>query len=503
MLVTFLSDHRARIIETLCQRIRDTAPAFRQIPWQELQARVAKGVEAFLQGLSKNDMAPLDRFVAETVASRPVETFPLGVLHAAFTAFGELLVPLLGQCYGNRTSCILKALQRLHELKDAMLQRLVTQYEAQARAVFRAQREQLTQQLTRVDDAFQTLYDFNESIIQSMTSGLLVADKETHRILKVNRAMERLGGFKDTDVIGKTVEAVFADYHGLPIGEFADEVDSQGTITLRKHRLYTDDGREFYQTIKGQVFYNHRGENKGVIVIVDDISTSELVRDTFSRYLSPQVLEQVLGHKHRPGLDSVRCDLTVLFADIRNFTCFAERHEPEAVVEMLNQYLDVLVEIIFTYQGTLDKFLGDGLLALFGAPLPQPDHPLRAVQTGLGMQRAIADLNARRRRHGASTLDIGIGINTGEAIVGNIGSEKRMEYTVVGDMVNVAQRIQARARGGEILVSDTTLARTRSLVTAYKTIEERVKGRQQPVRAHGISPLVWPSAGGARLEETG
>jgi PAS domain S-box-containing protein len=489
MFVNFLSNNCTRIIETLSRRIRQTTPGYRDVPLHELQDRVAKGVEAFLEALRHDDLAPLDRFIDDTVASRAVEEVPLAMLHAGFTVFGELLLPLLRECYGDNTIRILADLQRLHLLKDTMLRKLVSQYEPRVRAIFRAQQEQLEKQLIQVGDEYQTLQDFNESILQSMTSGLLVGDKDTHRILKINQAMERLGGFGADDVVGKTVEEVFANYQGLPIGEFADEVERQGTITLRKHRLYADDGREFYRSIKGQVFYNHRGEHKGVIVIIDDISTTELLRETFSRYLSPQVLEQVLVNKNRPALEGACRDLTVLFADIRNFTRFSEVHQPEDVVEVLNQYLDIMVEILFVHQGTLDKFLGDGLLAFFGAPLSQPDHPRRAVLAALDIQRAIHAFNRRQHRRGVMTLDVGIGINSGEAIVGNIGSEKRMEYTVIGDMVNVAQRLQARAQGGEVLISDTTLPYVQSLVTLYNTVEERVKGRTRPVRAHSIGPL--------------
>ncbi|MGQ4810063.1 hypothetical protein NKDENANG_03509 [Candidatus Entotheonellaceae bacterium PAL068K] len=495
MLVTFLSNHRESIITILTQNIRQAAPAYAQLPWPELQAQVAKGVEAFIQALQHDDLAPLDQFVADAVELRSLDEFPLAMMHTSFTVFGKLLLPLLRQCYGDDLDRILVDLQRLHGYKDAILTRLVATYEPRARAIFRQRQEtlqrhntQLEQQLIQVGEEFQTLQDFNENIIQSMTSGLLVGDKDTHRILKVNRAMERLGGFRAAEAVGKTVEEVFADYHGLPLSEFADEVERQGTITLRKHRLYTDDGREFHQYIKGQVFYNHQGENRGVIVIVDDISRTELLQETFSRYLSPQVLEQVLNLKQPPALQSTRRDLTVIFVDIRQFSRFAERHQPEEVVEALNQYLNITVEILFAHQGTLDKFLGDGLLAFFGAPLPQADHPQQAVRAALALQGAITDLNTERRRRGQATLDIGIGINSGEAIIGNIGSEKRMEYTVIGDMVNVAQRLQALAQGGEIRISDTTLSSVASLVTVYNTTEERLKGRQQPVRVHSIGP---------------
>lgn len=493
MLLDFLTNNRSGIIAMLCQRIRQTTPTYTQIPASDLEARITQGVDAFLEALRYETLAPVDRFIAGIVVSRTVEEFPLAMLHAGFTACGELFLPLLRECYGSDTSRIMADLQRLHLLKDAILQRLVRQYETLTRAVFRqrqerlqAQSSQLEEQLIQVGAEYQTLQDFNESVIQSMTSGLLVGDKATHRILKVNRAMERLSGFSAADVVGKTVEEVFAGFHGLPIREFAEEVERQGTITLRKHRLYTDDGREFYRSIKGQVFYDQQGENRGVIVIIDDISQAELLRETFSRYLSPQVLEQVLADRHPPSLQGVRRNLSVLFADIRNFTRFAELHQPEEVVGVLNQYLDVMVDVLFKYQGTLDKFLGDGLLALFGTPLPQADHPQRAVRAALEIQQAIAARNASRRQYGAMTLELGIGINSGEAVVGNIGSDKRMEYTVVGDMVNVAQRLQARAQGGEILISDATLAHVQGLVTIYGTVEEQVKGRQQPVRVHRI-----------------
>ncbi len=151
-----------------------------------------------------------------------------------------------------------------------------------------------------------------------------------------------------------------------------------------------------------------------------------------------------------------------------------------------------MVDILFTHQGTLDKFLGDGLLALFGTPLPQPDHHCRAVQAALDIQHAIVGLNKSRRGRGEPTLHIGIGINCGEAIVGNIGSEKRMEYTVIGDMVNIAQRLQAQAGGGEILISDRTLPYVRHLVTVKDTIKARIKGREQPVCAHKIGPRLTP-----------
>ena len=199
-------------------------------------------------------------------------------------------------------------------------------------------------------------------------------------------------------------------------------------------------------------------------------------------------MEQVLSDKASRSLRTSRRRVSVLFADIRGFTTFAERHRPEEVVAALNQYFDRLVRVVFAHHGTLDKYLGDGLMALFGTPLEQPDHPRHAVQAALDMQAAVADLNAARRDADLAPLNIGIGINSGEAIVGNIGTEERMEYTAIGDMVNVAQRLQTEAADGDVVISDAVLAHARGHLTVHQSLETRLKGRRQPVRAHRIGP---------------
>ncbi len=158
-----------------------------------LRDNIVKGAAAFVAALQADDPTVLDRFIADLIAPRTVEEFPLAVLHRAFTVFGEMLLPLLRECYGDDTVRILDELQRLHLLINAIPQTLVTYYETRSKALVRSQQEQLQAysqqleaQLVQVGEEFQTLQDFNESILQSMTSGLLVADKDTHRILKIN-----------------------------------------------------------------------------------------------------------------------------------------------------------------------------------------------------------------------------------------------------------------------------------------------------------------------------
>ena len=193
MLLTFLSTNQTRIVEALYERICQATQPEAQFAPHVLRDNIVKGAAAFVAALQADDPTVLDRFIADLIAPRTVEEFPLAVLHRAFTVFGEMLLPLLRECYGDDTVRILDELQRLHLLINAILQTLVTYYETRSKALVRSQHEQLQAysqqleaQLVQVGEEFQTLQDFNESILQSMTSGLLVADKDTHRILKIN-----------------------------------------------------------------------------------------------------------------------------------------------------------------------------------------------------------------------------------------------------------------------------------------------------------------------------
>lgn len=204
-----------------------------------------------------------------------------------------------------------------------------------------------------------------------------------------------------------------------------------------------------------------------------------VLRDTFSRYVSPELCEEILKNPELLSLGGHRQKVTVLFADIRNFTTMTESMAPEAVVEVLNTYFTEMVDLVFKYQGTLDKFVGDALMAVFGVPLPIPQAATQAVKCALAMQRHLKDLQAAGR---TPIQGMRIGINTGEAIVGNIGSTKRMDFTVVGDVVNVAARLQELAKEVEAntLLSEATF---RELEGEFKVTPEStvvLRGRKEP-----------------------
>ncbi|MCG3112166.1 MAG: adenylate/guanylate cyclase domain-containing protein [Candidatus Manganitrophus sp. SB1] len=209
------------------------------------------------------------------------------------------------------------------------------------------------------------------------------------------------------------------------------------------------------------------------------------IKGTFQRFVSSQVAEKVLGAKDIV-LTGERRRASILFADIRGFTSMSERLAPEEIVSMLNEYFTVMVDIIITHEGNLDKFIGDAMMAIFGAPLRHPDDPLRAVRTAVDMQRALLELNEERDRRGAEAIYIGIGIATGDVVAGNIGSEKRMEYSVIGDEVNLAARIQSKSGKQKILICPETFKAVQGEMKTIPLEPVMLKGKSHPVQIYEV-----------------
>jgi len=187
----------------------------------------------------------------------------------------------------------------------------------------------------------------------------------------------------------------------------------------------------------------------------DELRRETMVRSNFERYFAPNVAAEIAQQQGAVRLGGDRRPLTVLFSDIRGFTPLSEKMTPEAIAELLTDYFSEMVEIIFEHGGTLDKFMGDAIMALWGAPISHENDPDRALDAAIAMQRALGQLNARWAAARRQQIGVGIGINYGEAFAGNIGSHRRLEYTVIGDAVNTAARLCANAEAGEILVGST------------------------------------------------
>ena len=179
-------------------------------------------------------------------------------------------------------------------------------------------------------------------------------------------------------------------------------------------------------------------------------------RAQFQRLLSPNLVDQVVQGKLQLEKGGALSEVTMLFSDIRGFTSMSETRAPEEIVRMLNEYFELMVDVLFKYEGTLDKFVGDEIIALFGAPVPMQQAELKAVQCALDMMRVLGEFNRTRAAEGQDEIKIGIGINTGMVVTGAIGSSRALQYTAIGDAVNTASRLCSVAQAGQVILSEAT-----------------------------------------------
>jgi len=212
----------------------------------------------------------------------------------------------------------------------------------------------------------------------------------------------------------------------------------------------------------------------------------ERLRNRLSRYVGNNLVEKLINSKDGALLETERRQVTILFADIRRFTTIAERMTAEDVVLMLNQYFSVMVDIIFKNNGLLDKFVGDQLIAVFGLVEAMGNAPENAIRTAIEMRTATQEMMEKRARLGRECFEIGIGINTGPAIIGNIGSSNRMDYTVIGDCINVAARLEELARGGEIIIGEHTYLQNTGDFKIESRGEIYVKNKAEPVVCYNV-----------------
>jgi adenylate cyclase len=238
---------------------------------------------------------------------------------------------------------------------------------------------------------------------------------------------------------------------------------------------------------------NPEGSVRGGLVVLEDISSEKRMKTTLYRYMNPEVAEQVIAIGEDALMEGERREVTILFSDIRGYTSITESMEAVEVVSLLNSYFETMVEAVFNYKGTLDKFIGDALMAVFGAPLTLETHAWKAVQSALDMRHRLELFNAERQRQGDRELHIGIGLSSGEVVCGNIGSKKRMDYTVIGDGVDISSRLEGVTKvygnwdqSCNIILSEFTYRECQTQIWVRELDRIRVKGKERPLTIYEL-----------------
>jgi len=323
------------------------------------------------------------------------------------------------------------------------------------------------------------LKNLMDDVFASIVSGVLTADVQD-QITLCNRAAASILGQASAEIVGRKIDEVIPVFASgiMPHLESVRKSDKP-VIGLELSQTLAQGGNVDWR-LNLSPLKDAGQKTQGVAIVLDDLTERkklEAQRGLLQRMVSPAVLDQIDPNSLQVGGKKVF--ITVLFADVRGFTSYSEKHSPEELVAVLNQYLAAAAEAVLAQEGTVDKFLGDAVMAWYNAPILQPDHTLRAVKSALAIREAIARLHSELPKE--AHLDFGVGIHYGEAVLGWIGTEKRLEFTSLGDSVNTTKRIQENSAKNQILISKEAYERVKDEVEANPFAPLTVKGKTQPL----------------------
>jgi PAS domain S-box-containing protein len=332
-----------------------------------------------------------------------------------------------------------------------------------------------------------------DDIFASIATGVITTDIG-HKVTLFNRAAENILGISVKDVLGKPLPEALPLFPDLETAA-TDAVD-RGSATLSHEVIHNLSSRgDLYLRLSCSPLRDAYLAAKGATIVFEDLTErrkleveQERIRQTFGRVVAPRVRDRLLSDPSHLRLDGTRQKTTILFADISGFTSFSEKVDPEELFKTLNYYLSLAAQTILEEEGTLDKFMGDAVLALWNAPDPQPDHALRAVRAALAIQERARSVY--KPLQGSSyALQFHVAVATGDAMVGNLGTSELFNYTAVGDTVNVCQRMQMAARPGQILIDQATYSVLADQILVDPLEPLLVKGKTLPVAVYNLKGL--------------
>ncbi len=341
---------------------------------------------------------------------------------------------------------------------------------------------------SRLFEEVRFMKNYNDSILRTMATGVITLDPDGSVVYSNGAGLKIFTGREEYGP-GQRFEEFFGGPLNPELVAGIEQALKNGE-PFTAYELQYRKGEDEAQNVNFHVLplRDSKAKSLGVVIIADDITQEQRLMSTLCRYVTRQIAEQVLKDRDRLKLGGNRSMVAVLFSDIRNFTTISEQSSAEEIVALLNDYFSRMIEPIFSYEGTLDKFIGDAIMAVFGAPVTREDDAERAVRAAMEMRRALKHFNEERKAKGLPPLDNGIGITKGEAISGNIGSEQRMDYTVIGDTVNVASRLEGLTKNYDykILINQEVYQEIKDKIPCMDLGFAHVKGKEGDVHIYGV-----------------
>ncbi len=331
------------------------------------------------------------------------------------------------------------------------------------------------------------LKNLMDNIFSSIASGVITADVQD-QITLCNKAAEAILGQRTPQIIGQQLDKIVPSLAGDLLPYLAKMRESDEPIADLEFRHTLPERGTVDWRLNLSPLKDANQNTQGVAIVLDDLTERkalEAQRRLFERMVSPAVIQQLDPESLQ--MEGKRADITILFADIRGFTSYSEKQSPEDLVSVLNRYLAAAAEAVLAEEGTVDKFLGDAVMAWYNAPIRQSDHTLRAVRTALNIRSAIEELYTELPKE--AHLGFGVGIHYGEAVLGLIGTEKKIEYTAIGDSVNTTKRIQENSRKNQILISEEAYNRVKKYIYVDKLDALEVKGKSKPITVYEVLGL--------------
>jgi len=331
----------------------------------------------------------------------------------------------------------------------------------------------------------QNMKNYNESMLESMSNGVLTLD-DSGKIVTCNAAGLSILRARPEQILHRTPQDFFGPENEWLLDKLRHVEETAATEVMMDAELAIEGDRVSANVTLMPLFSTEK-KRMGSMLLIEDISSEKRLKSTMSRYMDPGIADRLVA-SGTEALGGQSVPATVLFSDIRSFTTISEQLGAQGTVALLNEYFTLMVDCIQREEGMLDKFIGDAIMAAFGIPVSHQDDADRAVRASIAMMRELGAWNAQRAADGKRPVDIGIGLNTDSVVSGNIGSKKRMDYTIIGDGVNLASRLESACKqyGAHILISEFTCKQLRGTYRTRELDLVVVKGKTQPVAIHEI-----------------